>query len=251
MKHLVIPDTQVRPNVPTSHLTALGNYIVAKQPDKIIHLGDHWDMHSLGKYDPIAKQVSEGRNTERDIQAGNDALDLIMAPITAYNKRRKKKYKPELYMLRGNHEDRINRRLEEEPSLDGVLSERLFNDRAHGWKVVPFLKPICLDGIYYAHYFYNQLSGRPIGGSTLYKLNKLKFSFTQGHVQIKDAAEQYLSNGKTIRGLVVGAFYQHDEEYRGPQANDHWRGIIVKHEVKGGNYSLMEVSLPYLLENYL
>ena len=251
MKHLVIPDTQVRPNVPTSHLQALGNYIIEKQPDKIIHLGDHWDMHSLGKYDPVAKQVSEGRNTERDIQSGNDALDLIMAPMIKYNKKRKKKYKPQLIMLRGNHEERINRRLAEEPSLNGVISQRLFNDKAHGWKVVPFLQPIELDGIAYCHYYYNQLSGSAIGGSALYKLNKLKFSFTQGHVQVKDIAEQYLSNGRTIRGLVAGAFYQHDEEYRGPQANGEWRGIIVKHEVKDGNYSLMEVSIDYLLGNYL
>ena len=249
MKHLVIPDPQVKPGVPIDHFTALGNYIVAKQPDKIINLGDHWDMPSLRKQDPAAQK--EGRNTAEDIQAGNDALDLLMAPIVAYNKGRRKKYKPQLFMLRGNHEDRITRRLEEEPDLKVLLSQDLFNDKAHGWKVVPFLKPINLDGIEYAHYFYNQLSGIAIGGSCLYKLNKLKFSFTQGHVQVKDIAELYLSNGKTIRGLVAGAFYQHYEEYRGPQANSEWRGIIVKHEVKNGNYSLMEVSLSYLLENYL
>jgi hypothetical protein len=46
---------------------------------------------------------------------------------------------------------------------------------------------------------------------------------------------------------VAGAFYQHDEEYAGPQGNHYWRGIVYKHEVRDGDYDLMELSLPYLL----
>jgi len=42
MKHFIIPDTQVKPDVPINHLEAAGNYIIEKQPDVIVHLGDHW-----------------------------------------------------------------------------------------------------------------------------------------------------------------------------------------------------------------
>jgi hypothetical protein len=52
------------------------------------------------------------------------------------------------------------------------------------------------------------------------------------------------------RGLIVGSYYQHDEDYKGPQGNHHWRGIIVKHEVRDGNYDMMEVSMDFLRERY-
>ena len=49
--HLVIPDTQVKPGNSVEFLTHIGKYIVEKQPDTIIHLGDHADMPSLSSYD--------------------------------------------------------------------------------------------------------------------------------------------------------------------------------------------------------
>jgi hypothetical protein len=36
----------------------------------------------------------------------------------------------------------------------------------------------------------------------------------------------------------------------GPQGNAYWRGLFVKHEVKNGEYDLMEVSLDYLCRKY-
>ena len=51
MKHLIIPDTQVKPNTPTEHLKWAGQYAAEKKPDVIVHIGDHWDMESLSSYD--------------------------------------------------------------------------------------------------------------------------------------------------------------------------------------------------------
>ena len=47
IKHLVIPDTQVKPDFHIEHLEWAGQYAVDKKPDVIVHLGDHWDMPSL------------------------------------------------------------------------------------------------------------------------------------------------------------------------------------------------------------
>ena len=49
------------------------------------------------------------------------------------------------------------------------------------------------------------------------RLKTIGFSFTQGHVQCKDSGEISCANGNVIRGLVCGAFYLHDEDYKGPQ----------------------------------
>ena len=60
MRHLVIPDTQIKPDCPIDHMYWAGRYACAMKPDVIIHLGDHWDMPSLSSYD-VGKKSFEGR----------------------------------------------------------------------------------------------------------------------------------------------------------------------------------------------
>lgn len=254
MKHFVVPDTQVKPGVPLNHLTAAGNYIVDKQPDIIIHLGDHWDMHSLSLYDKGTKK-SEGARYQDDIDAGLEGMDALLKPIWQYNINRKKKkkspYKPRMVFLLGNHEERIERHVNANPSLWGKLSYRDLRLEDYGWEVHDFLKPVEINGVYYAHYFYNPNTGKPYGGKASTRLNNIGFSFTQGHQQGREEAEKPLANGKTLRALIAGSFYQHIEDYKGPQGNNHWRGCIFKTEVEDGNYCLVELSLKYLLSNWL
>jgi hypothetical protein len=51
MKILVIPDMQVKPGVDLAYVERIGSYIVEKQPDVIVNLGDMADMESLSSYD--------------------------------------------------------------------------------------------------------------------------------------------------------------------------------------------------------
>lgn len=240
-RHVVIPDTQIAPGLALNHIAAAGRYIADKRPDVVIHLGDNWDMPSLNSYEK--GEYHEGKRINLDIQAGNEAMRVLTKEI-----HRPRGYTPRLVLLRGNHEDRLDRLVRQDPKLRGVLSDATFE--SPGWQVVPFLEPITIDGIMYAHYFYAPLSGRAYGGTVQYKLGKIHHSFTQGHVQGLDVGRVELPGGKRLRGLVAGSFYQHDEEYKGPQANCHWRGILVKNEVQDGDYDLLEVSLDYLLRKW-
>jgi len=252
IEHLFIPDTQCAPGVPLNHLTALGNYIVDKKPDVIIHAGDHFDMHSLSSYDKGTKKA-EGARYEDDIQAGIEGMELLFSPIKKYNKTRRSKYKytPRLIFTLGNHEERIARHVNANPSLHGKLSYKDLELERFGWEVHQFLRPATVDGVAYAHYFHPVNSQNAYGGKATTVLNNIGYSFTQGHRPGKDLAEKPLSNGKVLRGIIAGSFYQHDEEYKGVQGNHHWRGIIYKHEVRDGDYDLMEVSMNYLLSKYL
>ena len=133
--------------------------------------------------------------------------------------------------------------------LRSLFSESRFNDRALGWSPIPYRKPVDIDGILYCHYFYNPRSGRPYTGTAASILKQVGQSFVQGHRQTLDVAIQDLPMGGRRRGVIAGAFYQHDEDYLGPQG-DHWRGILVLNEVARGNFDLMEVSLDYLRRKY-
>lgn len=252
--HMVIPDTQVKKGVPVNHLTAAGNYCVSKQPDVIIHLGDHWDMPSLSSYDKGTKKA-EGRTYQEDIDAGIEGMKAFMRPLWEYNSKRKRnkerQYKPRLVFLLGNHEERIMRHVNANPELSGKCGYQDLQLESMGWEVHDFLDMVEIDGVTYSHFFANPNTGRPWGGVARTRLNNIGFSFTMGHQQGKDLAEKHMANGKVIRGLIVGSFYQHDEEYKGYQGNNHFRGCVYKHEVQDGNYCLLELSMDYLLKEWL
>lgn len=247
MKHLIIPDTQVKPGVQLDHIKALGNYIVKKRPDKIIIMGDWWDFPSISSYNSELEQ--EGLRLIDDIESGNKAMDLLFSPLQKYNRfKRSRKYLPEIHFTTGNHCNRLHREIAKNPKLYGILGGHLLN--AGEYCIVhPFLEVINLDGIHYSHYFYNQKTGRPYGGTAKTKLNQLKFSFVQGHVQELDYARQHLNNGRAMIGITAGAFYMHDEGFLGPQG-DHWRGCLMLHDVHDGDAALCEIQLKYLLKNY-
>jgi len=261
--HIVIPDTQTKPGVPTAHLEWVGRYIVEHFRDRehvrIIHLGDHWDMPSLSSYDQGRKSM-EGRRVAADLEAGNEALDILDAPLRAYNEQqrvnKKKLWLPDKHILMGNHEDRISRAVEADAQLDGLLSLDMVIGKAkdNGWQTHAYLAPVFLDGVGYSHYWANPMTGKPYGGMVLTRLKTIGHSFTMGHQQTFDYAVRFVrdEHGKPLsqHGLVVGACYLHNEAYKGIQGNAHWRGIIVCHEVRRGSYALMQVTLDYLCRRF-
>lgn len=253
--HVVIPDTQAKPGVPTDHLRWIGQYIVdhfRDTPIKIIHLGDHADMPSLSSYDK-GKKAMEGRRYMEDIAFANHAWSVLESPIKKLNDTRKRTkhrpWKPERYILLGNHEDRINRAVNSDPQLEEVISTNDLDYARSGWSVIPFLDILWLDGVAYSHYFYNPMNGRPYGGAVETRLKAIGHSFTMGHQQTLAHSVRFVA-GRAQHGLVAGACYLHDEDYKGPQGNAHWRGIIVCHDVRDGSYDPMFVSLDYLCRRY-
>lgn len=250
--HMVIPDTQAKPDVPLDHMEWAGKYAADKKPDVIVHIGDHWDMPSLSSYDRGTKGY-EGRRYIKDIEAGNHAMDLFMAPIRKEQKRQRKNKKqvwnPRLIFCIGNHEQRIERAANSDPMLDGLIGYHDFNLSEHGWEVYDFLEPIIVDGIAYSHYFTSGVMGRPCANPRL-MLQRKFMSCTMGHVQDRDIAFARDAAGKRLTGLFAGIFYQHGEDYLGVQGNGSWSGIWMKHQVSDGEYDEMPVSLEYLKKRY-
>jgi hypothetical protein len=240
--HIVIPDTQQKRGVPSIHLEWIGQYIADEYDDAnltVIHLGDHWDMPSLSSYDK-GKKAMEGRRYVQDVDAGNEAFAKLHDAFATVHARR--------VFLFGNHENRVTRAAESDAQLDGIVTLDHLDTRC--WERHEFLEPVLIDGVTYAHHFYNPMSGTPYGGQNLEtRLKTIGHSFSMGH-------QQGLKWGRvdTIRGphlgLIAGSCYIHDEDYLGPQAIKYWRGIVVKHNVRDGNYDPMMVSLDYLARRY-
>jgi len=226
------------------HLAAAGRYIAEKRPDVVVCIGDFADMPSLSMYDK-GKRKHEGRRYKADLAAAHEAMERLMEPIVKVSS-----YKPRLEMMLGNHEHRITRATEVDAALDGAIGVEDLGYEAWGWTVTPFLEVKVIDGIAYSHYFYNPNSGKPYGGTANNKLKNIGMSFCMGHQQGFDYATRELATGRQQTGVIAGSFYMHTEDYKGPQANGHWHGILQFDNVMDGDFDLSQISLKQLLRKY-
>lgn len=252
MKHLIIPDTQVKPNTPTEHLGWAGQYAAEKKPDVIVMIGDFWDLPSLSSYDK-GKKAFEGRRYTKDIDAGIEAMKVLMKPIqdeqVRLKRNKEKQWKPRLVFTLGNHENRIMRVIEDDPMLDGLIGFEDFKLQESGWEVHDFLDVVVIDNIAYSHYFTSGVMGRPVSSANAL-LTKRHMSAVMGHVQDRSISFARRADGVNLTGLFAGIFYQHDEGYLNAQTNGSWRGIWMLHEVGGGGFDELPVSMNYLRKKY-
>lgn len=252
-KHFVIPDCQIRPGDDTKYLNKIGQYIVDKKPDVIVQIGDFADMPSLSSYD-VGKKAFEGRRYSKDIEASQEAMEALLAPMREFNRRAanngKKQYKPRMVLTLGNHEERINRAVNNDAKLDGVLSINDLHYKGFGWEVYPFLEIVVIDGIAYSHYFTTGIAGRPASTANA-QLNKQHMSCIAGHQQGLQIATGHRADGSRLTSIIAGSCYEHDEDYLGHQGNRHWRGAMMLNEVDNGQFDHMPVSLTYLNKKYV
>jgi Calcineurin-like phosphoesterase len=248
--HMVIPDCQAKYGENFDYLMHVGQYMVDKKPDVVIHLGDFADMESLSSYD-VGKKSFEGKRYVKDLEAAREAMDRLLSPLREYNikakKNKEKLYKPRLVLTLGNHENRIARAVNDDAKLEGLI--KLEDLPYHDWDVIPFLKPVFIDGIAYCHYFPTGVLGRPATTASA-MVSKLHMSCIAGHQQGKQVAYGKRPDGSTITCIIAGSCYEHDEPYMDFQTNHHFRGILMLHEVNNGTYDEMFVSLKYLRKKY-
>lgn len=253
MRHLVIPDLQIKPGHNLQYLEAIGNYITEKRPDVIVNIGDTADMPSLSSYD-IGKKSFEGRRYKDDIAAVHEGMDILLGPLRKLKAKNveghRQRYNPRMVLTLGNHEERILRATNNDPKLDGTIGIGDLKYAEAGWEVHPFLSPVIIDNVAYCHYYVTGVAGRPAGTAAA-QLRKTNMSCVAGHQQGRQVAYASKADGSTITSIIAGSCYEHEEEYLGVQGNKHWHGILVLNEVNNGSFDECFVSLKYLKDNYL
>lgn len=205
-KIIFIPDVQAKPNVPLDHLTWAGLRCAEKKPDAIVCAGDFADMESLSSYD-VGKKSFEGRRYTTDIEVAKDAMSMFMKPILQEQDRLKKnkdkRWKPNLIMLLGNHENRINRAIENDAKLEGLIKLSDLGYESFGWEVYPYLQVVPYEGIAFSHYFVSGILGRPIT-TARQLLIKHHMSCIAGHQQGRDIAYGQSADGRSMTSIISG-----------------------------------------------
>lgn len=243
MDVILVSDTQVKPDENLSHIDALAHLTADLKPDVVAIIGDWWDFPSLSQWD--TKTIyAESQRYRADCDAGNEAKDRFMSII----KRQKKKL-PRFIFTEGNHEDRVKRYVDKRPELHGSMSFEKDCD-LKGWEHYGFTEMVELGGVWFSHYHYNPMTGKPFSGNPETMIKNIGYSFVMGHQQRFAYARRDLGNGEVKTGLIAGAYYPHDERYKGPQGNHHWRGVVHLKGVDKGYYDFEKISIERILNAY-
>ena len=252
MRILVIPDCQVREGVPLQHLKWAGEAICEYRPDVVVNIGDFADMPSLSTHDKAGSKYFEGLRYKKDIEVSKEAMTMLLKPLRDLQKAQKdskhKIYKPRLVFLLGNHENRINRAINNSPMLEGLISTKDLGYEKD-WEVHEFLQPVFIEGVGFSHYWPTGAMGRPASSAAVI-INKLHMSCVAGHQQGKQIAYGKRADGKPLCAIIAGSYYLHDEDYMDSLSNRHWRGLVVLNDVKDGHFDEMMLSIEYLERKY-
>jgi len=249
--HLIIPDAHAHPDYHNNRFTWLGRLVVDLKPDKVVMLGDWADMPSLCSYDKGTKGY-EGRRYKRDIDAAIDAQEKFFKPITAA-----KKKLPELVMLEGNHEHRINRAIDlDAVHLDGIIAMSDLKYEDFGWDVVPYTGSTpgirVIDDIAYAHFFTSGIMNRPISGvhPAYHIVSKQFMSGTQGHTHTTDYCVRTAADSRMLHGMVAGVYQDYNPAFAGVANDLWWRGVIFKRNVHKGQYDPQWIGMDAIRKEY-
>lgn len=244
MKTLVIGDAHVDQYQDLRRFRALGEYIRDTKPDNIVAIGDFMSMNCLSAWDKDKRKKMEGQRYEDEIYAGNYALDIMgKVPKNTH-----------LVFLEGNHEERLKRYLDYDPTFDGHVSIakdlRLYE---RGWEWVDYKCDYVINGVSFTHCPINGV-GRAIGNpSVAQKALKLYHnSVVFGHTHTLDHAAEHRHGGAHLQqALSVGCFFEHVDEYAQGSITNYWRGLVMLNQYGENRFDIATVSMSQLLEHYL
>lgn len=215
---LVLPDMHV-PFHDAATLRAVEAYMRDERWDYLINLGDFLDFNSISTHNTGKPRLVEGESLGDDYHAGNEILDRHCKLA------RRKNDSCEMVLLEGNHEYRVERLLDVQPTLRGtveVSSQLGLKGRGIKWVRSWSRGDVYRAGNAYFHH------GQYV---TLHHAKKMVENYGvpiyYGHTHDIQGYSKVL-HGKdlTIEGASLGCLCRYDQRYR-RGAPDKWQQSIT------------------------
>ncbi len=207
-------------------------------------------MESLSSYDRGTKSF-EGRTYKADIDAHLDFQDRLWSTVKA-----QKKALPRRVYCVGNHDQRIEKAINVQRELDGLISikdlelERFYTD------VVPYNGStpgvIAIENIAFSHFLISGTKGQAVAGENHARSLILKglSSAVVGHSHTRDFSTRTNVLGKKLCAAVVGCYFDHEPDYAGNANAIWWRGITVLRNVEDGYFDPQFIGLETIKTHY-
>lgn len=211
----------------------LSKFIVDKKPDYIIIMGDFLTLNCLSNWDKNKRAKMENKRYKKEIDIGNKVLDIIFSDLKQLQSKQKKQkikqYKPKLVYLEGNHENRLTRYLEYDPTFEGFISIRkdLCLDK-RGIEYISYGEYYYINGIGFTHIPFN--SSREISGVDITKKASMVIvdSCVFAHTHRLEMSNYHKQGQKHLQQIVTcGCFFEKHEDYVKNKLTRYWKGLIL------------------------
>lgn len=254
---LVIGDCHVSAGQNVSRFKMLSKMIVDKRPDNIVIMGDFLTMESLSAWDRNKRMKMENRRYFREIETGNEALDLLFSDMEKvnekYRKQKRRTYDPKITYIEGNHEDRLTRFLDTDPTFEGfasVYKDLKLKERGIGW--VNYREYMYIEGVGFTHIPFNEV--KEIAGAiniTGKAATCTVDSVVFGHTHRYEVTNEHKQGMDHLQQLVTcGCFISEKEDYVHGRKTRYWRGVLLLHHYKEGRFDAEPYALGRLERLY-
>ena len=147
LKVLVIGDTHDSPNIPDkSRFGWFSKHIRKTKPDFVVQIGDFATFDSCTHYirdDSYTAKIDKPIFM-KDIESLDSAMEEFQYHL--------KDLKVKKYLTLGNHERRMWRKEDSNPSFYGMCQKEFFGTcKKYDWEVIPYGKYLMLGGVGFIH----------------------------------------------------------------------------------------------------
>lgn len=254
---LVVGDCHISEDDDLSRFDLLGELILDQAPTHIVMMGDFVTLNCLSAWDMNKRAVMEGKRYKLEIDQAQAALQRMLSPIDLYNvtrrEQKKAQYNPEMVYIMGNHEDRLDRYLEQDPTFaEWVDIKKDLKLEAWGFKkVVPYRAWCEINGIWFTHIPYNEV--RPITGA--YHIHKAAMttvnSIVYGHTHKLELLNRHVQGMEHLQQILcAGCFFEKHEPYVDGRVTHYWKGVLLLNNYKPGRFDLDTWSLGRMRRTY-
>ncbi len=223
---VILPDVHLDETVPKDYLP-VKNFIRATKPDKIILLGDFMDVSALSGWDLDKKRKMENRRWKKEIALANKELDFLQ------------KHCKEIVYIEGNHEDRVQRYLDKNPEMEGLIEvQEMLRLKERGIKWVKMNDLYKCGDMYFTHGMYtNKYCAQK-------HLSELGCNICFGHGHKTQTAFQNQSMAKPVMSYQLGTLGDKAPDYmRNRPANWINQFAVMYVEPNHGNFNLYPINV--------
>ena len=256
MKILVLGDCHVDDEQDLSRFSLASQLILDHKPEHIVIIGDFLTLNCLSRWDRDKRLKMEGKRYSKEIEAGNISLDMLLNGIDHYNdKRREGKrslYKPNIVYIEGNHEERLKRYLESDPTFEGFVSiEKDLHLRERNISYIPYREYYYINDIGFTHIPHNKV--KPVDGlDVCRKVSAVTVKSTVfGHTHSMNVSNFHKEGQDHLQQILnVGCFISKKEDYVHGRVTEYWRGLVLLDSWKPGRFDIETFSLGRLERLY-
>ena len=241
---LCIGDAHVEPGQSLTRFKWAGRLIKDIKPDRVIPIGDFVSFDSLSKWDRDKRKKMELRRYKKDLDAGRTALDLLRGESGKHWANVSRIY------VEGNHENRVPRYLDSDPTFEGAIN--VHKDLCPDWTWVAYKTDYTYNGVSFTHVPHNE-GGKAIGGAngTTKALSIYHNSVVYGHTHNLDIACVHRHNSPHLNQAInVGCFFENVAEYAQGSVTSYWRGLVVLNHTGFNRVDISTISLSRLKKEY-